>query len=181
MHKYLSTPCQCELSVSFSSFFQRRSACFRAVPKPLTVFVHSSLISAYHRTHLFGRQTQSNSGIVLSYCVKYADWHKPPVFRAWSNSFNGLPTVHTKVWFCSTKWEQKSQTIYYAVCDSPHSLSSAIYFLPWGSASHFSPFFSGSPHPPAPPPPPRPLLTKLLPPAMVLEHHRELLHYAEAS
>lgn len=34
---------------------------------------------------------------------------------------------------------------------------------------------------PPPPPPPSPLLTKLLPPAMVMEHHRELLHYAEAS
>lgn len=37
-------------------------------------------------------------------------------------------------------------------------------------------------HTHTPPPPPLcPLLTKLLPPAMVLEHHRELLHYAEAS
>lgn len=93
---------------ALAPFFQQRSACFRAVPKPLTVFVHGLLISAYHGTHLFGRQTQSNSGIVLSYCVKYRDWHKPPVFRAWSNSFNGLPTVHSKVWFCSTKWEQKN-------------------------------------------------------------------------
>lgn len=40
--------------------------------------------------------------------------------------------------------------------------------------------FSMAPTPPLPPPP-HPLLTKLLPPAMVLEHHRELLHYAEAS
>lgn len=40
---------------------------------------------------------------------------------------------------------KNSQAIYYAVCDSPHSLSSAIYFLPWGSASHFSPFFNAPP------------------------------------
>ena len=44
-------------------------------------------------------------------CVRYRDWHKPSVFRAWSNSFNGLPAVHSKVWFCSAEWEQKKKKI----------------------------------------------------------------------
>lgn len=42
------------------------------------------------------------------------------------------------------KKKKRSPTIYYAVCASPRCLSSAIYFLPWGTESHFSPIFSGS-------------------------------------
>lgn len=88
-------------------------------------------------------------------CVVYlrrrnGDWHKPSVFRAWSNSFNGLPTVHSKVWFCSTKWEQqkKTQTIYYAVCVSASQVivcnlfPTLGYSEPFFSIFQWFPFFS---------------------------------------
>lgn len=74
--------------------------------------------------------------------------------------------------------ETKSPTIYYAVCASTRCRLPAIYFLPWGSDSHFSTILSRSLsffpsflsfslflHP-------VPLLTKLLPPATESEHHR---------
>lgn len=101
----------------FSSLFSGDMFRFKAISKSLTVFALASLISAYHHTHLDGRKHKAVPRelcclfLCVCECVRYRDWHKPSVFRAWSNSFNGLPAVHSKVWFCSAEWEQEKKKI----------------------------------------------------------------------
>lgn len=179
MHKYLSTPCQCGLTlglVPYSTeicFFQ---SCFQVT---YCICARLAVIRASHRTHLDGRK---HKAIPSSVCC----------LLRWDIGIDTSPlfSEHEVILLmacrpCTPKFDfalrdESKNLKQFIMLFVPHVTSYRLQFISYLGVLraiflHFQwltvIFFSWS----------CTMLTKLLPPAMMLEHHRKLHHYTEAS